>query len=137
MTALIFAAMYGFVEAVKALVAADPDLAHLNMEVSVPRLWCIRDGGRESVCTHKIDRRDTYRSLPPLPSVTHTTYRPSNLPPIVYPSNVSQNEDGDTALANAIYGDKDGTKGCAECVAVLRAAGASRECQNQFLDLNT
>lgn len=35
-TALIFAAMRGYVEAVKALVAADPDLAHLNMKVSVP-----------------------------------------------------------------------------------------------------
>ena len=36
MTALIKAAMDGRVEAVKALVAADPDLAHLNMKVSVP-----------------------------------------------------------------------------------------------------
>ena len=35
-TALINAARYGHVEAVKALVAADPDLAHLNMKVSVP-----------------------------------------------------------------------------------------------------
>jgi hypothetical protein len=30
------AAIFGYVEAVKALVAADPDLAHLNMKVSVP-----------------------------------------------------------------------------------------------------
>jgi hypothetical protein len=35
-TALIWAAIKGYVEAVKALVAADPDLAHLNMKVSVP-----------------------------------------------------------------------------------------------------
>jgi hypothetical protein len=35
-TALMYAAMSGHVEAVKALVAADPDLAHLNMKVSVP-----------------------------------------------------------------------------------------------------
>ena len=35
-TALIAAAINGHVEAVKALVAADPDLAHLNMKVSVP-----------------------------------------------------------------------------------------------------
>jgi len=35
-TALIYAAKNGYVEAVKALVAADPDLAHLNMKVSVP-----------------------------------------------------------------------------------------------------
>ena len=35
-TALMYAAEYGHVEAVKALVAADPDLAHLNMKVSVP-----------------------------------------------------------------------------------------------------
>jgi hypothetical protein len=36
MTALMWAANGGFVEAVKALVAADPDRAHLNMKVSVP-----------------------------------------------------------------------------------------------------
>ena len=35
-TALIYAAQWGHVEAVKALVAADPDRAHLNMKVSVP-----------------------------------------------------------------------------------------------------
>ena len=35
-TALIVAATNGYVEAVKALVAADPDEAHLNMRVSVP-----------------------------------------------------------------------------------------------------
>jgi hypothetical protein len=35
-TALIEAAINGYVEAVKALVAADPDPAHLNMKVSVP-----------------------------------------------------------------------------------------------------
>jgi ankyrin repeat protein len=35
-TALMMAAMRGHVEAVKALVAADPDPAHLNMEVSIP-----------------------------------------------------------------------------------------------------
>ena len=35
-TALMHAAIFGYVEAVKALVAADPDLAHLNMKVSVP-----------------------------------------------------------------------------------------------------
>jgi hypothetical protein len=36
MTALMWAANGGFVEAVKALVAADPDLAHLNMKVRIP-----------------------------------------------------------------------------------------------------
>ena len=35
-TALMNAAAGGYVEAVKALVAADPELAHLNMKVSVP-----------------------------------------------------------------------------------------------------
>ena len=35
-TALIKAAEYGFVDAVKALVAADPDPAHLDMKVSIP-----------------------------------------------------------------------------------------------------
>ena len=34
-TALICAAAYGHVEAVKSLVAADPDPAHLDMKVSV------------------------------------------------------------------------------------------------------
>ena len=46
-TALIRAAVFGRVECVKALVAADPDPAHLNMKVSIPRRvcrWCIRDG---------------------------------------------------------------------------------------------
>ena len=72
-TALILAARNGYVEAVKALVAADPDPAHLNME----------DYG------------------------------------------------GDTALAGAIRVIKDAAavpslscEGCAECAAVLRAAGA-------------
>ena len=32
MTALMFAAVYGYVEAVKALVAADPDPAHIRMK---------------------------------------------------------------------------------------------------------
>ena len=35
-TALIWAASRGHVEALKALMAADPDPAHLNMEVSIP-----------------------------------------------------------------------------------------------------
>ena len=35
MTALIVAAIWGRVECVKALVAADPDRAHLNMKVSI------------------------------------------------------------------------------------------------------
>ena len=34
-TALMYAAGYGHVEAVKSLVAADPDPAHLDMKVSV------------------------------------------------------------------------------------------------------
>ena len=34
-TALLYAAMEGYVEAVKSLVAADPDPAHLDMNVSV------------------------------------------------------------------------------------------------------
>ena len=34
-TALICAAGYGYVDVVKALVAADPDPAHLNMKVRV------------------------------------------------------------------------------------------------------
>ena len=34
MTALIYAAQLGYVEAVKSLVAADPDPAHLDMKVS-------------------------------------------------------------------------------------------------------
>ena len=35
-TALRWATVFGHVEAVKALVAADPDPAHLNMRVSIP-----------------------------------------------------------------------------------------------------
>ena len=61
--------------------------------------------------------------FPPFPP-SHTHHIPSVYPPFVCPSNVSQDEDGDTALAAAIEEDKDGTEGCAECVAVLRAAGA-------------
>jgi hypothetical protein len=39
---LMHAANNGHVEAVKALVAADPDLDHLNMKVSVyPRRVCV------------------------------------------------------------------------------------------------
>ena len=65
--------------------------------------------------------------LPPFPHHTRThTVLLTISPPIVCPSNVSQDEDGDTALAAAIEGDKEGTEGCAECVAVLRAAGAKR-----------
>ena len=36
----------------------------------------------------------------------------------------SQHNDGNTALAVAIYYDGEGTAGCAECVALLQAAGA-------------
>ena len=66
-TALIYAAANGHVEAAKALVAADPDPAHLNMKVGIG---------------------------------------------------------GWTALVYAIQSDKRGIQGCAECAAVLRAAGA-------------
>ena len=45
-------------------------------------------------------------------------------PPIVCPSNDSQDEYGMTALARAIEFDGEGRAGCAECVALLRAAGA-------------
>ena len=43
----MMAAMRGHVEAVKALVAADPDPAHLNMKVS------IRERERES-CSYRV-----------------------------------------------------------------------------------
>ena len=63
-------------------------------------------------------------SIPLPPSHTHT-YRVSNhLPPIVCPSNDSQDNGGRTALAGAIEYDGYGIAGCAECVALLRAAGA-------------
>ena len=65
-TALMNAAVRGYVDAVKAMVAADPDPVHLNIK----------------------------------------------------------NADGDTALDRAIFWDNNGRAGCAECVAVLRAAGA-------------
>ena len=62
--------------------------------------------------------------FPPFPP-SHTHHIPSFYPPIVCPSNVSQNEHGYTALAAAISKDKhSGTEGCAECAAMLRAAGA-------------
>jgi hypothetical protein len=66
------------------------------------------------------------RFYPPSP-ITHThTHRASNhLPPIVCPSNDSQGKySGKTALAKAIENDGYGEDGCAECAALLRAAGA-------------
>ena len=56
------------------------------------------------------------------PSYTHHTALLTS-PPIICPSNVSQ-AGGKTALRNAILYDQQGIDGCAECVAVLRAAGA-------------
>jgi hypothetical protein len=53
----MYAAENGHLEAVKALVAADPDPAHLNMEVSVPEKGVSvvykRETQRESVCVHR------------------------------------------------------------------------------------
>ena len=63
--------------------------------------------------------------LSPLPHHTRThTVLLTISPPIVCPSNDSQNINGSTALANAIHFDGNGRAGCAECVALLRAAGA-------------
>ena len=63
--------------------------------------------------------------LTPFPHHTHTIpcFEPYP-PPIVCPSNDSQANDGDTALTLAIKRDGYGEAGCAECVALLRAAGA-------------
>ena len=62
------------------------------------------------------------------PHHTHNTleYRASNHPhpPIVCPSNDSQNAIGQTALFMAIQADGYDSDGAAECVALLRAAGA-------------
>ena len=65
------------------------------------------------------------RFYPPSP-ITHTphTVLLTISPPIVCPSNDSQNIEGYTALACAIEMDGYGPAGCAECVALLRAAGA-------------
>ena len=60
--------------------------------------------------------------IPLSPSHTQYTMLLTSLPPIVYPSNDSQ-DDGNTALAWAIE-NPCGEAGCAECVALLRAAGA-------------
>ena len=64
-------------------------------------------------------------SLPP--SHTQHTVLLTISPPTVCPSNDSQATgilDGETALALALEGDGRGRAGCAECVALLRAAGA-------------
>ena len=63
--------------------------------------------------------------FPPFPTThTHTPHTVLlTSPPIFCPSNVSQAYDM-TALSAAIIFDKKGNKGCAECAAVLRAAGA-------------
>ena len=63
--------------------------------------------------------------LSPFPHHTRThTVLLTIPPPIVCPSNDSQTNSGITALANAIHYDGHGRDGCAECVALLRAAGA-------------
>ena len=63
--------------------------------------------------------------LSPFPHHTHThTVLLTNSLPIVCPSNDSQNNGGKTALAWAIERDGKGRAGYAECVALLRAAGA-------------
>ena len=64
--------------------------------------------------------------LSPFPHHTHThTVLLTISPPIVCPSNDSQGKySGKTAVAKAIQMDGYGKDGCAECVALLRAAGA-------------
>ena len=61
--------------------------------------------------------------------ITHTIYSSTVLlithtPPIVCPSNDSQNAIGQTALFMAIQADGYVNDGAAECVALLRAARA-------------
>ena len=63
-------------------------------------------------------------SIPLPPSHTQHTVLLTISPPIVCPSNDSQEQYGNTALAWAIQMDGVGVAGCAECVALLRAAGA-------------
>jgi hypothetical protein len=63
--------------------------------------------------------------LSPFPHHTRThTVLLTISPPIVCPSNDSQDEYGETALAKAIEYDGYGRAGAAECAALLRAAGA-------------
>ena len=66
------------------------------------------------------------RSRPPSPHHTHThhTVLLTSPPPLVCPSNVSQDKDGKTALIFAISFAKQGRDGCTKCVEVLRAVGA-------------
>jgi hypothetical protein len=63
-------------------------------------------------------------SIPLPPSHTQHTVLLTIPPPIVWPSNDSQDNTGRTALALAIVWNGKGRAGCAECVALLRAAGA-------------
>ena len=66
------------------------------------------------------------RFYPPSP-ITHAqhTVLLTISPPIVCPSKTSQDINGKTALAIAIeYDGEYGRDGCAECAALLRAAGA-------------
>jgi hypothetical protein len=105
-TALMCASDYGHATAVEAIVAADPDPDHIWMtetKYGQTALILAAQCGNHRIVDILI-KAD--------PSVDHLNMKDSG---------------GDTALASSIKHDGQGRAGCAECVALLRAAGTKVE----------